>query len=336
MPKAHLFISGVAGFLGSHLAEWALKQGHKVSGCDNFSIGKKENIPKDVIFYEYDLLDLEKNKDCLQNVDIVFHAAACPYDQFSFFSPYEVNKNTFTSTASLLSASIHHQVKRFIFCSSLARYGDNPSPLHEDMTPKPLTPYGVAKVAGEQLLQCLANYYNFEFVICVPHNIFGPRQIYNDPYRNAVAIIINKMLQNESPILYGDGQQKRSFSPVKDLLGVFDSLLFSKKVVGEIINIGPDETYISLNELTSLLNDIMGKSIQPIYTPARFQEVKEANCQADKARRLLDYTSSISLREALEEMVEWVQSQGPKKFSYHQKKEIETLKFPSVWKEKSF
>lgn len=336
MSQTRLFISGVAGFLGSHMADWGLQQGHQVLGCDNFLTGKKENIPKGVDFYEYNLLDLEKNKKYLKDVDIVFHAAAYPYDHFSLFSPYKITENTFSTTASLLSGAIHNNAKRFILCSSMARYGSSQSPFIESVTPKPLTPYGVAKVASENLLKSLAEAHGFEYVICVPHNIFGPKQIYNDPYRNAVSIIINKMLQDKSPLIYGDGEQKRSFSPVKDVVGVFEDLLFSKKVQGEIINIGPDQDYLSLNELISLLNKIMKKDIKPTYIPIRFQEVKEANCSADKARKLLNYKTLVSFEQALREMVAWVDSQGPQEFSYNQEMEIQNSKVPEAWRKKLF
>ena len=229
MANSRIFITGVAGFLGSHLAEWALSQNYEVAGCDNLSLGNKKNIPKGLEFYEYDILDLEKNKKYLSRVDVVFHAAAYPYDNFSLFSPYKVVKNTFATTASVLTAAISNGVKRFVYCSSMSRYGNNKSPFVEDMVAQPLTPYGVAKASGENLVKSLSQVYDFEYVICIPHNIFGSRQVHNDPHRNAVSLIINQMLQNRSPIIYGDGKQKRGFTPIQDLIPLFQGLLFSKK-----------------------------------------------------------------------------------------------------------
>ncbi len=336
MANPCIFISGVAGFLGSHLAERALSKNYRVIGVDNLSLGNKENVPEGVEFYEYDLLDLEKNKRYTKNVDIVFHAAAYPFDNLSLFSPYQVTQNTFTITSSLLSGSIHNQVKRFIFCSSMARYGQQKSPFTEEMKPQPNTPYGIAKVAGENLVKNLAETHGFEYVICVPHNIFGPRQIYNDPYRNAVSIIINQMLQDLPPFIYGDGEQRRSFSPIQDVVKIFEDLLFSKKIQGETINIGPDERYITLNDLVSLLNEIMGKNIKPRYVQMRLQEVKEAHCSSEKAKRLLNYQVSTKLETALKEMVLWIKKQGVKKFSYNNKIEITNSKFPEVWNKKLY
>ena len=322
--------------MGSHLAEWALRQNYHVIGCDDFSLGRRENVPKGVEFYEYDLLDLEKNKKRTKGADAIFHAAAWPYDNFSLYAPCKAAESSFSATASLLSAAAQNNVRRFVFCSSMARYGNSPSPFTEDMPPKPVTPYGIAKTAGESLTQSLAAVHGFEYVICVPHNIFGPRQIYDDPYRNAVSIIINRMLQGKPPLVYGDGEQKRSFSPVRDVILMFEALLFSEKAKGEIINIGPDQDFISVNELIAMLNQIMGKNIRPVYVKARPYEIKDANCSAEKSRKLLNYRPITPLKEALEELVAYIDSQGPKDFSYKQAPEIQNSRFPEAYRKKMF
>ena len=334
--KKFIFISGIAGFLGSHLAEWALSKGYRVAGCDNLSAGRKENVPKGAEFYQYDLHDLEKNRQYTQGVDVIFHAAALPYDNLSLFSPYRITDHIYTITAALLSAAIENDVKRFVYCSSMSRYGNAPSPFTEDLTPSPVTPYGLAKVAGEKLICSLSEAHKFEYVICVFHNIFGVRQIYNDPYRNAVSIIINQMLQDRSPLVYGDGEQVRGFSPVKDVLGLFEDLLFSEKTNREIINIGPDGETITINQLIKKLNKIMGKALQPVYVKIRPGEVKEAVCSSDKARKLLNYCPRVSLEQSLGEMAKWIKDQGPKAFAYNQKIEIKNQHTPEVWTHKKF
>ena len=331
MKAFRIFITGVAGFLGSHLAEWALSQNHEVVGCDNLSLGNKCNIPKGVEFYEYDILDLEKNKEHMTGANVVFHAAAYPYDNFSLFSPFKIVENTFSTTASVLSASIANNVTRFVYCSSMSRYGSNNCPFTEDMDPQPLTPYGIAKTAGENLVKSLAQVHNFEYVICIPHNIFGLRQVYNDPYRNAVSLIINQMLQNRSPVIYGDGEQKRGFSPIQDLIPLFQGLLFGKKTKNQIINIGPDEEAVSLNELIEMLNEIMGKQLTAHYKPFRPKEIKNALCSSEKARQLLNYEKMISLKKALKELVKWIKMKGPTQFSYNQTSEIDPPP-PAIWK----
>ena len=334
MNKTRIFITGVAGFLGSHLAKWALSNDYEVLGADNLSLGYKRNIPKGVQFYEYDVTDLEKNKLYLKNVDVIFHSAGYPYDNFSLFSPFKVVQNTFSSTASVLSAAISNRIKRFVYCSSMSRYGNNKSPFTEDMNPNPLTPYAVAKTAGENLIKSMAQVHNFEYVICIPHNIFGPQQVYNDPYRNAVSMITNQMLNDKAPLIYGDGTQKRAFTPIQDLIPLFPELLFGKKAKNQIINIGPDEEVISLNDLTKTLNEILGKNLKATYKPFRQQEVKTAICSSKKSRELLNYKKTISLKTALEKLVIWIEQQGPTYFSYHQKPEIDKDYFPSSWKQK--
>ena len=216
----------------------------------------------------------------------------------------------------------------------MSRYGNNKSPFVEDMEPRPLTPYGIAKTSGENLVKNLAQVYGFEYVICIPHNIFGPRQVYNDPHRNAVSLIINQMLQNRSPIIYGDGEQKRGFSPIQDLIPLFPGLLFSKKTKNQVINIGPDEESLSLNKLIRILNDIMGKNIKATYKPFRPQEVKTALCSAGKARQILNYKKVISLKTALEKLVRWIKIKGPTKFPYNQTLEIDHFSLSKAWKQK--
>ena len=332
MKSSKIFITGVAGFLASHIAKWALSKGHEVLGADNLSLGHKQNIPKGVKFYEYDLLNLEKNKKYIKDVEVVVHCAAYPYDNFSLFAPFKVIQNTFSVTASVLSAGIFNSVKRLVYCSSMSRYGNQTPPFTEDKEPKPLTPYAVAKVAGENLIKTMAQVHGFEYVIVIPHNIFGPQQVYNDPYRNAVSLIINQMLNNQSPLIYGDGSQTRAFTPIQDLIPLFEELLFGLAVKNQTLNIGPDEEVISLNNLVKLLNQIMGKNIKPKYKALRQQEVPFAFCSAKKSRDLIKYQKRISLKPALKKMLDHIQKKGPLAFCYHQEAEIKNEVFPESWK----
>ena len=336
MKASKIFITGVAGFLGSHIAKWALSEGHEVLGADNLSLGHKENIPSGVQFYEYDLLNLDKNKECIKNVDITVHSAAYPYDNFSLFAPFKVLQNTFSITSSVLSASLFNQVKRFVYFSSMSRYGNQAPPFKEDMKPKPLTPYALAKAAGEDLIKTMACVHDFEYVICIPHNIFGPQQVYNDPYRNAVSMIINQMLSDKAPLIYGDGNQTRAFTPIQDLIPLFPEILFGPAVKNQSLNIGPDDELISLNDLVQLLNQIMGKKIKPKYKKLRKQEVLFAFCSAEKSRRLMNYKKRISLEQALKDLVHSIDKQGPSGFSYHQEPEFKSEIFPESWKNKAF
>jgi len=317
-----VFVTGVAGFLGSHFAKWAIDQDYEVVGVDNLSLGHKNNVPNGVKFYEYDLIDRRKNQELLKNIDFVFHAAAYPYDNFSLYAPFKITQNTFAITASLLSACLSHKVKRFVFCSSMSRYGDNPAPFTEDMPTRGLTPYAISKIAAENLLKNLSQVHDLDYVICIPHNIFGPQQSYNDPYRNAVSMIINQMLSKKSPFIYGNGEQKRVFTPVEDLISLFPALLFEDSLKKQTLNIGPDEEIVSLNELVSIINKITGQKLKAQHIPFRKQEVKVAYCSSEKARKLLNYKPSLSLESALENLVELIKKQGPSYFSHYQAPEF--------------
>lgn len=187
-----IFISGVAGFLGSHLAERLLQRGHRVIGCDNLIGGYLDNVPPGVEFYSYDCSDHEAMTKIMRGVEIVYHCACTAYEGLSVFSPHLITRNTYDNTVSILSAAIANKVRRFVFCSSMARYGEQATlPFTEDMTPRPQDPYGIAKYAAELTVRNLCATHKLEYVIAVPHNIIGPRQKYDDPFRNVASIMIN-------------------------------------------------------------------------------------------------------------------------------------------------
>lgn len=332
-----IFISGVAGFLGSHLAEAFLAGGHDVVGCDNLIGGYLDNVPPEVDFHQYDCNYYNSMVKITKDCDIVYHCAATAYEGLSVFSPYFVTKNIVQATASLISASIANNVTRFVFCSSMARYGTQEKvPFSEDMTPKPQDPYGIGKYCSELLLRNLSEIHDMEFVIAVPHNIIGPRQKYDDPYRNVASIMINLMLQERQPIIYGDGNQKRCFSFVQDDVDILKNLATEKSVKGEIINIGPDDEFITINELASTIADLLGFKLKPRYMKARPQEVRLAYCSAAKARKLLGYKPKVKLREGLNLMIEYIKERGVKPFKYHIDLEIVNDLTPDTWKDKIF
>jgi UDP-glucose 4-epimerase len=337
MAKKTIFITGVAGFLGSHLAEAFIKQGDRVIGCDSLIGGYMDNVPKGVEFTKADCLDRESMVRLTKGVDIVYHCACTAHEGLSVFSPHLITQNTFGVTTSVLSASIVNKVKRFVFCSSIARYGTQPVlPFTEDMTPRPQDPYGIAKYACELIIRELCGVYGMEYVIAAPHNIIGPRQKYDDPYRNVASIMINLMLQGRQPIIYGDGEQRRSFSFVNDVVDPLIKMGTEPGVVGEVINVGPDEEFISVNELAHEIGSLLGMEVRPIYMPDRPREVKLATCSADKARKLLGYKTSTSLRDGLQTIIDYVKTRGVKSFDYGLEIEIVNDMTPRAWKDKLF
>jgi UDP-glucose 4-epimerase len=333
----HIFITGIAGFLGSNLAEYYLKKNFKVSGCDNLIGGSLDNINvKKVNFFKANCEDFEMMKKITKDVDILCHAAAYAHEGLSSFSPVLISNNNVTGSVSVFTAAIVNKVKRIVYCSSMARYGNIRIPFREDDETKPVDPYGVSKVAAENILKILSKTHNIEYNIAVPHNIIGAKQKYDDPYRNVVSIMINLMLQKKSPIIYGDGNQKRTFSDIDDCIYCLDKLLTDPKVVSQVVNIGPDEEFTSINELYRLLSNKLKFNLEPKYLEDRPNEVKEATCSADKARKILGYKTSVSLDESLDKMINYISKKGPKKFQYNYPLEIDNEKTPLAWKEKLF
>ena len=333
----HIFITGIAGFLGSNLAEYYLKKNYKVSGCDNLVGGSLVNIDQNKInFFKANCEDFEMMKKITKNVDILCHAAAYAHEGLSCFSPVLISSNNVTGSVSVFTAAIVNKVKRIVYCSSMARYGNIKIPFKEEDELKPVDPYGVSKVAAENILKILSKTHNIEYNIAVPHNIIGPKQKYDDPYRNVVSIMINLILQKKSPIIYGDGNQKRTFSDIDDCIYCLDKLLTDPQIVSQVVNIGPDEEYISINQLYRLLSNKLKFNLEPKYLADRPNEVKEATCSADKARKILGYKTSVSLDESLDKIINYISQKGPKDFQYNYPLEINNEKTPITWKEKLF
>jgi UDP-glucose 4-epimerase len=333
----HIFITGIAGFLGSNLAEYYLKKNFKVSGCDNLVGGSLDNINQNKInFFKANCEDFEMMKKITKNVDILCHAAAYAHEGLSSFSPVLISSNNVTGSVSVFTAAIVNKVKRIVYCSSMARYGDIKIPFKEEDELKPVDPYGVSKVAAENILKILSKTHNIEYNIAVPHNIIGPKQKYDDPFRNVVSIMINLMLQKKSPIIYGDGTQKRTFSDIDDCIYCLDKLLTDPQIVSQTVNIGPDEECISINELYRLLSNKLKFNLEPKYLEDRPNEVKEATCSADKARKVLGYKTSVSLDASLNKIINYIKEKGPKDFQYNYPLEINNEKTPTAWKEKLF
>ena len=332
-----IFITGVAGFLGSHIADSFLEDGHEVSGIDNLVGGYRDNLPKGVNFFEGDCRDLGYLTKCMEGADIVYHTACTAYEGLSVFSPSLIVENTVQISVNAMTASIINKVKRFVHCSSMARYGELPiTPFAENMICAPQDPYGIAKLAAEKLLENLSMVHGIELVIAVPHNIIGSRQKYDDPFRNVASIMINLMLQGRQPIIYGDGSQIRCFSAIQDDIFCLKEMAISEKAVGQIFNIGPDEEEITINDLAKLIAELLDFKLEPIYMTGRPQEVKHATCSANKIREYFGYETNVSLKECLIEMIGYIKERGVRNFEYHLPVEIVNDKTPKTWTNKLF
>ncbi len=329
-----ILVTGVAGFLGSHLSERLVSIGHKVVGIDNMLGGYEDNIPNNIEFHKGDCCNFEQVKSIMKDIDVVYHCAATAHEGLSVFSPFEITKNNYLASVSIFSAAVNEKVKRIIFCSSMARYGDQVTPFTESMKPKPVDPYAISKVAAEEVLKNLCELNGIEWVIAIPHNIIGPRQKYDDPFRNVVSIMINRMLQGKAPIIYGDGEQTRCFSYIDDCLSCLIPMLDQKNLNKEIINIGPDEEFVTINKISEICSNITGVNLKPIYKKDRPQEVKHATCSADKARELLNYKTKVNLREGIQKTFEYIKNRGIRPFDYNINIEINNELTPTTWKNK--
>ena len=334
----HIFITGIAGFLGSHLAERCLDLGHKVSGCDNLVGGDLENLKDlNVKFYKSNCENLKEMTKVMKGADILCHSAAYAHEGLSNVSPNLICQNNVVGSTSVFTAAIRNKVKRIVFCSSMARYGKIKAPFRETHVPQPVDPYGVSKLAAENILKILSKTYNFEYNIAVPHNIIGTKQKYDDAFRNVASIMINLILQNRKPIIYGDGNQRRCFSDVYDCLNCLEKMLFDPNVFSETINIGPDEEFISINELFEKISNKLQFNKGADYHRSRPNEVFEALCSSEKARNMLGYKTTKNLDQSLDEMIAFIKNRGSKKFKYNYEIEIENEEvIPKTWKNKVF
>jgi UDP-glucose 4-epimerase len=333
-----VFITGIAGFLGSRIAQDLIDAGHEVSGCDNLIGGYLDNVPQDADFHQVDCTYLNAMKKRIEGQDVVIHAACTAYEGLSVFSPHLVTHNTFQISSTVFAACAAARVKRVVNCSSMARYGRQDTyPFTENMVPKPVDPYGVAKLGAEKVLEILAEVHGFEFVTLVPHNIIGTHQKYDDPFRNVAAIMINMMLRGKQPIIYGDGQQKRCFTDVRDILPCFRQAIDSPLAKGQTINIGPDEEFVTILELAEIIAGLLNfKNLDPVFVDPRPQEVKYAICSAAKSRKIFGYKTNYLLKETLRDMAAWIEKRGTRRFRYHLDLEILNEKTPKTWTTRMF
>jgi UDP-glucose 4-epimerase len=331
----NIFITGIAGFLGSHLADRMLELGHTVSGNDTLIGGYIENVPSSAAFYKIDCCDIDSMTSAMKDIDVVFHCAATAHEGLSIFSPSFITRNIFEASVSTISAAIQNKVKRFVYCSSMARYGNQTAPFKESQSPLPIDPYAVAKVAAEDVLKILAPMNNMEWNIAVPHNIVGPRQRYDDPFRNVMSIMINRVLQGKPPIVYGDGSQVRCFSFIDDCIFCLERLALDSNLTSETINIGPDEESITIKQVAEMICEELNFTDGIIYIPERPKEVKHATCDSSKAKELLNYKTSTSFINGLRSTIEYIRERGTQPFDYSYPLEIVNEFTPETWSKRT-
>lgn len=333
-----VYITGIAGLVGSNLAKKLLQYGYDVTGCDNLIGGYEDNIPSKEC--DWSIVNIQ-NCEALRNSmrqfkpDTVIHTAALPYEGLSVFSPKLIAENLYGGTTAVAGASISCGVELFLNCSSMARYGIQTPPFTEDMIPNPVDPYGLAKVHSEEMLSLLDDIHGLKYYTVVPHNIVGPGQRYTDPYRNVIGIMINRLLQGKHIVIYGDGSQKRSFSHINDCVAAIIILLEDPIFPsGEVFNIGPDNTEMSIKDIAFKVGHYCQVYPHFDYFPDRPREVKNAWCSSEKAIKELGYKAQHSIDETIGDMVTWVRQRGSQPFDYRLPIEIVTEETPKTWTNK--
>lgn len=326
MKSRKVVVTGGAGFIGSHLVDRLIQNGHRVLVIDDISGGKKENVHPYAGFKVCDLRDQEKTDQIIQEAkpEVIFHLAANAAENKAQFSPVEITSRNWNTFINTLTSFINCKGKRFVFTSSIAVYGALQTPFKESDRPEPEDLYGVTKLACEQALKIMSQVHGFEYVIARPHNVYGPRQNMSDPYRNVMTIWMNAILRKKPWYIYGDGNQKRCFSYIDDVVDALYKCGF-EDVAGKTFNIGSDKAY-TIKELSLVLNPPYG----PDFLEARPQEVKEAIADHKQCKKILGYQET-TLKEGIEKTWAWVNSVGPVEPVYTSL-EIDSPKVPQNWR----
>jgi len=335
VKKKKVVITGISGLLGSTYARYLInKDGYEVVGIDNMIGGVEGNVPEKAEYIRGDIQDTALLTEICKGADCIFHTAALPYEGLSVFSPACTVNSIVSGTVSVASACLANNVRLLINCSSMARYGDQQPPFTEDMPRKPVDPYGLAKAQAEEHLELLHEIHGLNFVTVVPHNVIGVGQRYYDPFRNVVGIMINRTLQGKPIIIYGDGEQKRSFSSVNDCIAaVYKIMISDRDIAKEVYNIGPDDNEISIKQLAYKIGHFCNKYPNLQHFPDRPREVKNAFCSSDKIRKEFNYNATISVDYTLNNMIDWIKPQV-KEFEYHLPLEFTTDETPKTWTDK--
>jgi nucleoside-diphosphate-sugar epimerase len=303
-------VTGGAGFIGSNIASALASAGARVRVIDDLSTGYRENLDEiegELDFVQASLADERSLRKALEDVELVFHEAAIPSVPRSIENPRQTHIASVESTFSLLLASQERKVRRIVYAASSSAYGDQPAlPKIETMLPEPLSPYAVAKLVGEHYCQVFTRVYGLETISLRYFNVFGPRQDPSSQYSGVISRFISALLRDETPVIYGDGEQSRDFTFIDNVVDANLKAAESAKGIGQVINIASGER-ISLNELLAELKDLTGKpDVVANYQAPRAGEVRHSLADIARARDLLGFEPQIGLREGLQLTIDWL------------------------------
>ena len=331
----NVLVTGGAGFIGSHVAEQLVSLGMNVTVLDDLSGGFIDNIPVGGRFVEGSINDVGLLNELFtsEKFDYVYHLAAYAAEGLSHFIKSFNYNNNLIGSVNLINASINHDVKCFVFTSSIAVYGTSPVlPMTEETPAHPEDPYGIAKLAVEQELRVCKEMFDLDYIIFRPHNVYGERQNIGDKYRNVVGIFMNQLLQGNPMTIFGDGKQRRAFSHIRDVAPIIAESVHCSEAYNNIFNIGADQPY-SINELAEAVARAMGCEPKINYAPPR-NEVQQAYSSHEKVMGVFGQREFFSLEDGLAQMAEWVKQHGIRESKKFENIEVKK-NFPGVWLNKT-
>ena len=301
-------VTGGAGFIGSHIVEELLLRNEKVAIIDNFSTGKRDNVKPfegTAEIIDTDLADAKNLAQIIKDADYVIHQAAIPSVPKSIIDPVKSHHANVNGTLQLLVACREAGVKRVVYASSSSLYGDSPTlPKHEGMMPNPLSPYGAQKLFAEMYCQVFTKAYGLETVSLRYFNVFGPRQDATSQYSGVLALFIPAVLQGRRPTIYGDGEQSRDFTYVKNVVEANLLACRAPGVGGQVFNVACGDR-ITVNSMLQQINKITGKDISPVYAEARAGDIKHSQADVRLAKERIGYHAKVSFEEGLRNTIDW-------------------------------
>ena len=329
-----VLVTGAAGFIGSHVVNDLITLGYDVLALDDLSGGYPDNVNTQAQFIEGSITDHELIDRLFEahRPRYVYHLAAYAAEGLSHFIRRFNYTNNLIGSVNLMNAAVNFGAEHFVFTSSIAVYGSAPPPMTEDMRPQPEDPYGIAKYAVEQDLHLAYEMFGLPFTIFRPHNVYGENQNVADRYRNVIGIFMNQLMQDKPLTIFGDGEQSRAFTYVRDISPVIAKAPMNPDAKNEIFNLGAD-TPVTVNELAKEVGHVMGIEPELRYLPAR-HEVVHAYSVHQKVRDAFDLAedAETSLRDGLAKMWPWVQEHGARKTPKFDNIEV-AKNIPSVWLE---
>lgn len=336
-----ILVTGAAGFMGSHLVDSLVEMGHEVFGADDLSGGYMDNVNVHSKFTELDLQDRVVTESYIDSIapELVFHLAADATEGRSQFTPINCTMRNYVAYLNLLIPCIKNGMKKMVLTSSMSVYGAQKTPFSEDMERRPEDIYAISKAAMEHATEILSDVHGFNYTIIRPHNVYGPRQNLADPYRNVIAIFINRMLQNKHFFIYGEGNQTRAFSYIDDFTPYIVKAGLDDIANSQIFNIGPKQEY-TINQLADVILNIfypdgnIPEDMKPVHLPPRPKEVADAFSTMEKAEKLLGYKTTVSFEEGVSKMVDWAKAHGSMQFKYLDNLELVSKDTPITWKDK--